>query len=90
MFRSKTEYWEGKQIQNVEGYGAILSHLTLSIPETMPKSSGGKESSDSSTSKAALNATGKEIMGIRSKSQLGPALIEGMAVPHRWISCWEN
>ena len=32
----------------------MRSHLTFSIPETIPKSSGGKESSDSSTSRAAL------------------------------------
>lgn len=38
----------------LQGYGAILSHFTFSIPETIPKSSGGKESSDSSTSRAAL------------------------------------
>lgn len=57
MLRGKEESWE--TFQNLKRYGAILSHLTLSIPETMPKSSGGKESSDSSTSKAALNTTKK-------------------------------
>ncbi|KAL0590616.1 Zinc finger protein [Plecturocebus cupreus] len=47
------------------GYGAIRSHLTLSIPDTMPKSSGGKESSDSSTSNAALENEGnKKVVGI--------------------------
>lgn len=63
MLRGKKECWE--KFQNVKRYGAILSHLTLSIPETMPKSSGGKESSDSSTSKAALNAKKK---GVRRES----------------------
>lgn len=60
-----------KRFQNMKGYGAILSHLTLSIPETMPKSSGGKESSDSSTSKAALKCNNKKTKrGMRSKSDL--------------------
>lgn len=63
MLRDKKEHWE--KFQNTKRYGAILSHLTLSIPETMPKSSGGKESSDSSTSKAALKATKK---GMRRES----------------------
>lgn len=54
------------------GYGAIRSHLTLSIPETMPKSSGGKESSDNSTSNAALenrgNKKGLQVMDMKMKA----------------------
>lgn len=63
MLRGKKENWE--KFQNIKRYGAILSHLTLSMPETMPKSSGGKESSDSSTSRAALNTTKR---GVRQES----------------------
>lgn len=63
-YKLKTNEPYKNQKDKVGGYGAILSHLTFNIPETIPKSSGGNESSDSSTSRAALEtqSTAKKSM----------------------------